>query len=512
MPLSVTGNNGDFCSSTIFTGAGWTSLAQNTYWIKYIGDTKVVQVYHAAGADNVGRITGCNECPTPSPTTAPTTSSPTTAPTTAAPTTASPTTAPTTAAPTTPNPTTPPTPAPTSPFGGTIEYSSISAADVCNNGSTPLVVTGNNGTFCTSTIFTGAGWPSLPTGNYWIKWIGDTKVVQVFHASNADNVGRITGCNECPTPSPTNAPTTASPTTPPTPPPTTPPTPPPTPPPTTPPTPAPTESAPPFSFLVNNIGRTVAEIACSIAKTRTLYSYDSDFSIAERFYSTNTYPYTPFDGLDRYFSDGTYSVKINTSGYSIDMVVCPTPSPTTAPTTASPTTPPTPPPTPPPTTPPTPPPTPPPTTPPTPPPTTPPTPPPTPPPTTPPTPPPTAPPTPPPTPHPTLPTYYYYDLNTCFVASDVIGRSLTSDLSGVWNEYGTCYVIYGVTFQQGYTVDLDNATYQGGSCYVAGCGYTPPPPPPPTTNYTCDFFEGCIIDDFGIYNSLGACLPNCYQP
>jgi len=513
MPLSVTGNNGTFCTSTIFTGAGWTSLAQNTYWIKYIGDTKVVQVYHAAGADNVGRITGCNECPTPSPTTAPTTSSPTPSPTTAAPTTAAPTTAPTTASPTTPPtppPTTPPTPAPTPAFAGNIEYSTISAADVCNNGSTPLQVIGNNGSFCTSTIFTGAGWQSLPQNTYWIKYIGDTKVVQVYHAANADNAGRVTGCNECPTPSPTANPTTASPTTPPTPPPTpnpttasptTPPTPPPTTPPTPPPTPVPTAAAPPYSFLVNPLpGRANSTLACITNKTLTVYAYDSDFSSIDRLYSTNTYPYTVLNGDTKWFSNGVYAHQISTLGFPMDTIVCPTPSPTAAPTTASPTTPPTPPPTPPPTTPPTPPPTPPPTTPPTPPPT------------TPPTPPPTAPPTPPPTPHPTLPTYYYYDLNTCFTVSDVIGRSLTDGLSGVWNEYGTCYVIYGATFSQGYTVDLDNATYQGTSCYVAGCGYNPPPPPPPPSDhYTCDYFIGCYIDDFGEYTSFSSCSQNCPQ-
>ena len=405
MPLSVTGNNGDFCSSTIFTGAGWTSLPQNTYWIKYIGDTKVVQVYHAAGADNVGRVTGCNECPTPSPTTAPTTSSPTTAPTTAAPTTASPTTAPTTAAPTTPNPTTPPTPAPTSPFGGTIEYSSISAADVCNNGSTPLVVTGNNGTFCTSTIFTGAGWTSLPTGNYYIKWIGDTKVVQVFHASNADNVGRITGCNECPTPSPTAAPTTAAPTTPPTPPPTTPP----TPPPTTPPTPPPTTAS----------------------------------------------PTTP-----------------------------PTPPPTTPPT-------------PPPTTPPT----------------TPPTPPPTPPPTTPPTPPPTTPPTPPPTPSPTETPYYYYDVRPCFGGSDLVARSLDINLNGVYAANGTCYFIIGVAVPGDWAFTIGTADYQGGSCYVSGCGYSPPPiaPPPTSSGWECEPFVGCYESVFSIQSQF-ECNQSCPQP
>jgi len=114
---------------------------------------------------------------------------------------------------------------------------------------------------------------------------------------------------------------------------------------------APTPSAPPYSFLVTN-GRLNSSLACSTtAYPNTLYSYDSDFSLADRFYSTNTYPYTPFDGEDKWYSNGIEAVQINSSGYPIDSITCPTPSPTAAPTTASPTTPPTPPPTTPPTTP-----------------------------------------------------------------------------------------------------------------------------------------------------------------
>ena len=520
MPLSVTGNNGDFCSSTIFTGAGWTSLPQNTYWIKYIGDTKVVQVYHASGADNVGRVTGCNECPTPSPTAAPTTSSPTTASPTAAPTTASPTTAPTTAAPTTPNPTTPPTPAPTSPFGGTIEYSSISAADVCNNGSTPLVVTGNNGTFCTSTIFTGVGWPSLPTGTYWIKWIGDTKVVQVFHASNADNVGRITGCNECPTPSPTTAPTTASPTTPPTPPPTPPPTTaspttPPTPPPTTPPTPAPTA---PFAGNIEYSTISAADVCNNGSTPISVIGNNSTFCNSTIFTGAGWQSLAQNTYWIKYIGDTKVVQVYHASGAdNVGRVTgcneCPTPSPTAAPTTASPTTPPTPPPTTPPTPPPTTPPTPPPTTPPTPPPTTPPTPPPTPPPTTPPTPPPTTPPTPPPTPSPTEIPYYYYVVRPCFSGSDLVARSLDPELNGVFAANGTCYFIIEIAVPGDWAFTIGTADYQGGSCYVAGCGYSPPPiaPPPTSSGWECEPFVGCYESVFSIQSQF-ECNQSCPQP
>ena len=470
-------------------------------------------------------------CPTPSPTPNPTTAAPTPNPTTAAPTppptppptnpptpppTNPPTPPPTTAAPTTPPtppPTNPPTPAPTNPFAGLIYYSSISAFDVCNIATNTLSVSGNDGSFCASTVFTGAGWTSLPTGTFWIKWIGDTKVVQVFHASNADNVSRVTGCNECPTPSPTTAPTTAAPTNPPTPPPTNPPTPPPTTPPTTPPTPAPTEAAPPFSFLVTN-GRADSGLACvTTAKPVTLYSYDSDFSLADRFYSTNTFPYTPFNGNNLWYSNGIDAVQINTVGYPVDAIVCPTPSPTNPPT-PPPTNPPTPPPT---TAAPTTPPTPPPTNPPTPPPTNPPTPPPTnpptPPPTTPPTPPPTNPPTPPPTPSPTETPYYYYNVVSCFNDNPAIARSLSIDLAGVYAASGTCYIIDGIAVPQSYDIDIDAANYQGGSCFVSGCGYTPPPVAPPTSSggWECEAFVGCYEDPFSI-QSYQDCISTCPQP
>jgi hypothetical protein len=207
----------------------------------------------------------------------------------------------------------------------------------------------------------------------------------------------------------------------------------------------------------------------------------------------------------------------------MDTIVCPTPSPTAAPTTASPTTPPTPPPTTPPTPPPTTaspttPPTPPPTTPPTPPPTTPPTPPPTtpptPPPTTPPTPPPTTPPTPPPTPNPTEVPYYYYDVSPCFGGSDLVARSLSPELNGVYAANGTCYIILGVAVPGDWAFTIDAANYQGGSCYVAGCGYSPPPiAPPPTsgTGYTCEPFVGCYIDNFSSQD-FTACNQSCPQP
>jgi hypothetical protein len=96
-----------------------------------------------------------------------------------------------------------------------------------------------------------------------------------------------------------------------------------------------TAAPPPYSFLVTN-GRANSSLACATtAKPNTLYSYDSDFDLANRFYSTNTHPYTPFDGEDRWFSNGIEAVQINTSGYPIDSITCPT---TAAPTTAAPTT------------------------------------------------------------------------------------------------------------------------------------------------------------------------------
>jgi hypothetical protein len=285
-------------------------------------------------------------CPTPAPTTAPTTASPTTPPT------PPPTNPPTT--PPTPPPTNPPTPAPTNPFGGNVYYSSISAFDACNITSNTLSVTGNDASFCASSIFTSASWTSLPTGTYWIRWIGDTKVMQVFHPSNANTVQRVTGCTECPTPAPTNPPTPS---------PTNPPTPPPTPPPTTPPTPPPTN-----------------------------------------------------------------------------------------------------------------------------------------------------PPTPPPTPSPTETPYYYYDVISCFDSNLAVARSLSFNLNGVYSASGACYIIQGITFQQSYDIDIDSANYQGGSCFVSGCGYTPPPVPPPTSGdtYSCEPFVGCYEDPFSS-QTLTNCNQSCPQ-
>jgi len=571
--------------------------------------------------------TTCNvsgDCTYCGPTPAPTTAAPTAAPTTAAP-----TAAPTTAAPTTPSPTAQPTPAPTAPFAGNIEYSTISAAYVCDNGSTPLSVTGNGSTFCTSTTLTGAGWVGLGQNTYYIKWIGSTDYMQVYKANSShDYVTRISGgCNACPTPAPTAAPTTAAPTTAA-----------PTAAPTTaaPTTPAPTPAAPPYSFLVNSVGRTSSTIACSIAKTRTLYAYESNFMDINRFYSTNTYPFTIFDGNSRWYSDGVYSQMISTLGYPMETIECPTPSPTAAPTTAAPTT--------------------------------------------------AAPTAAPTTPAPTCPaadqllsegcinpgtggsctyrrtytngacgsynvdtsecatccpadgtlisndscvdygntcsrnrtvtngscgtrgttysdcatccpaagtifsegcidpgtggsctyryvkadgscgtynedisacatccpaadtivsqfclgstlrtiytngtcgtytvntpnspsciSYFYYEVTPCFGGANVIARSTDDGLSGVYAANSTCYTIQDSVISQAYSFDIDPANYQGGSCLVSGCGYSPPPiaPPPTASTYSCDYYSGCYADVSGPYETLQDCNMNCIQP
>jgi len=442
-------------------------------------------------------LLACEDCPTPNPTPNPTTAAPTPNPTTAAPTN-----------PPTPPPTNPPTPPPTAPFSGIVSYSTISALEVCNNPQGSFSMTGNNGTFCLSSTYTATNWTSLATGTYWLAFGGQVR--QVFHPSNANTVTTTNACSVCPTPSPTPNPTTAAPTNPPTPPPTPNPT---TAAPTPNPTPNPTAAAPAFSFLVTN-GRANSSLACATtAKPNTLYAYDSDFSLVDRFYSTNTFPYTVFNGNNLWYSNGVYAVLINTLGYVDDIITCPTPAPTAAPTTAAPTNPPTPPPTNPPTPPPTTPPTPPPTTPPTPPPTTPPTPPPTNPPTTPPTPPPTNPPTTPPTPPPTPPptiAYFYYNVTPCFSGGGLIARSTDDGLNGVYTANGTCYIIDGIAIPQAYDFTIDPANYVGGSCFVSACGYTPPTPSPaPAELYICDPFIGCYQDPLGdSYNIV--CL-NCDQ-
>jgi hypothetical protein len=208
--ISVSGNNGTFCTSTEFTGAGWTSLAQGTYWVKWIGSNDYIQVYHAANSNTVSRVTGCNACHTPSPTAAPTSPAPTTSPTTAAPTTAAPTASPTTAAPTTAAPTPQPTPAPTAPFSAVVAYSTISANAACSNPQGSFSMTGNNNTFCNSSTLTSSNWISLGNTSFWVAY--DGQVRQGFHFSNADNITSLSACAACPTPSPTAAPTTAAPT------------------------------------------------------------------------------------------------------------------------------------------------------------------------------------------------------------------------------------------------------------------------------------------------------------
>jgi hypothetical protein len=115
-------------------------------------------------------------------------------------------------------------------------------------------------------------------------------------------------------------------------------------------------------------------------------------------------------------------------------------------------------------------------------------------------------------PPPTEPPYFYYNVTPCFGGSNSIARSTDDGLNGVYAANGTCYIIQGIEIPQAWDFYIDPASYQGGSCFVAGCGYSPPPVPPPTpTNYDCDFYEGCYASDFGQYSSLEDCNMNCVQ-
>ena len=111
--FTMTGNGTTFCNSTIFSSGGWYSVASNTYYLSYGGNTLTVNHYTL---QNSASLTGggCQACPattTTTTTTAAPTTSTTTTTTTAAPTTSTTTT--TTTAATTSTTTTTTTAAPT---------------------------------------------------------------------------------------------------------------------------------------------------------------------------------------------------------------------------------------------------------------------------------------------------------------------------------------------------------------------------------------------------------------
>jgi hypothetical protein len=109
--------------------------------------------------------------------------------------------------------------------------------------------------------------------------------------------------------------------------------------------------------------------------------------------------------------------------------------------------------------------------------------------------------------------YYYYEVRPCFGGSDLVARSLDIELNGVYAANGTCYFIIGVAVPGDWAFTIGTADYQGGSCYVAGCGYSPPPiaPPPTSSGWECEPFVGCYESVFSIQSQF-ECNQSCPQP
>ena len=62
-------------------------------------------------------------------------------------------------------------------------------------------MSGNGSNFCNSTTFTGIGWYSVPTGNYFVEYLGNSQnVSHTFQTNTAIMYGG--GCSACPAPTP----------------------------------------------------------------------------------------------------------------------------------------------------------------------------------------------------------------------------------------------------------------------------------------------------------------------
>ena len=138
----------------------------------------------------------------------------------------------------------------------------------------------------------------------------------------------VSGSSACPTPTPTPVPATATPTPVPA---------------TATPTPTPTPIPPTNKILVNGTGQATSAAACSATKNTYIWAYSAGLDDAVTYYqgtvSAPTVPLVVFNGGDLWYSDGTTSIQINTSGtgYGGAPTACPTATPTPLPATATPT-------------------------------------------------------------------------------------------------------------------------------------------------------------------------------
>ena len=81
-------------------------------------------------------------------------------------------------------------------FSNTVGYSSNDAT-VCSTPVSSFTMTGNASTFCTSTVFTGAGWASIASGTYYIAYGGQIQTVShTLYSTTATVTGG--GCTACP--------------------------------------------------------------------------------------------------------------------------------------------------------------------------------------------------------------------------------------------------------------------------------------------------------------------------
>ena len=106
----------------------------------------------------------------------------------------------------TPTPTPTQTPTPThSTFYDVVFYDNT-ADNVCYNSAYGFSMSGNDTTFCNSTVFTSSGWYGVPTGTYYLGYGGNTRNVTHTSATNFATTYDA-GCAACPvtpTPTPTN--------------------------------------------------------------------------------------------------------------------------------------------------------------------------------------------------------------------------------------------------------------------------------------------------------------------
>jgi hypothetical protein len=163
LPLTTaiaTFNTTTFCTATTITSASFATLGNGNYYVQYLGDT--INMTIVAG-NPTGTIysSGCQTCPATTTTTTSTTTTTTTQ----------------------------------NPISVTVGATDVAA---CYSPIQTATATYNTSTYCSATTLSSASFATLPNGNYYVSYLGQTINMNIAGAPTTIGTIYSSGCQNCP--------------------------------------------------------------------------------------------------------------------------------------------------------------------------------------------------------------------------------------------------------------------------------------------------------------------------